>query len=370
MMNDLTAKYLINTYLFLSLVFLLHACTESKSDIADATEQTGVEKLRYTEKKSLVDVIVLTQGDFNKEIVSNGKLKALRKSDLKFIANGTLRQLLVKNGQRVDAVQTIARLDEFEYTQKLAEAENALYIAMMELEDLMLARGYALKDSAKMQTESYKMLGVRSGATQAKANLKTATYNLHGAVLKAPFAGKIANLKYNQYEQVGGDVFCTIIDDAEFAVEFHLIEAEIKDVRLHDAVSITPFTNNAQLSGYISEINPVIDEHGLVLVKARVKNVDSQLMEGMNVKVSVKKELHDLLVVPKSAIVLRQNQEVLFKYSLGKALWVYVQTDFENSDSYSVRSHPQKEGTLSAGDTIIISGNLNLANESAVDIRP
>ena len=75
------------------------------------------------------------------------------------------------------------------------------------------------------------------------------------------------------------------------------------------------------------------------------------------------------LVVPKPAVVLRDNQEVLFKIVGGKAYWTYVKTLLENSDSYAVIAHPDKGATLEPGDTVIVSGNLNLAHESGVEVR-
>lgn len=68
-------------------------------------------------------------------------------------------------------------------------------------------------------------------------------------------------------------------------------------------------------------------------------------------------------------MVLRQNQEVLFKYVNGSAFWTYVQTGLENSTSYSVTAHPDKGGVLQEGDTVIISNNLNLAHESEVKLK-
>ena len=119
----------------------------------------------------------------------------------------------------------------------------------------------------------------------------------------------------------------------------------------------------------LSSYNPLIEKNGTILVKAVVKN-DGKLTEGMNVKVRIKKEVKKQLVVPKSAVVLRDNQEVLFKVVAGKAYWTYIQTTLENSSSYAVIAHPDKSSaTLNPGDTVIVSGNLNLAHDSEVILK-
>ena len=169
-------------------------------------------------------------------------------------------------------------------------------------------------------------------------------------ILRAPFSGKVANLKISKHDQIGaGEEICAIINDQLMSVVFHLVDTEIHHINLQDKVS-------------------VVDENGMVEVKARIKNTGN-LLDGMQVKVSVKKSVPEQLVVPKEAVVLRLNQEVLFRYTDGIAYWTYVQTGLENSQHYTVIAHPDKGANLDAGDTVIISNNLNLAHESKVKLR-
>lgn len=344
------------------------SCTSGKSESTETGETA--EKREYIRQENLVDTITLKKVPFRKELISNGKLNAVRKSDLQFSIGGQLKTLPVRNGQQINASETIAFLDKFEHVQKVEHARASLHSAILELEDILLGRGYKLADTSKIDKALYQMANLRSGYSNALRDLKTAEHNLQGTILKAPFSGKIANLKYRQHEQVSpGEKFCTLIDDSEFEVEFHLVESEIKEVGVGDKVKIVPFSFEEVFEGAVTEINPLVDENGLVQVKAKVKNRQGKLLEGMNVKVSVAKTLAGQLVVPKTAVVLRQNQEVLFKVVNGKAYWTYIKIDQENSDSYIVRAHPEKGATLEPGDIIITSGNLNLAHESEVKVK-
>ena len=106
----------------------------------------------------------------------------------------------------------------------------------------------------------------------------------------------------------------------------------------------------------------------MIAVTAVLKQTGN-LLDGMNVQVLVETAVPEQLVVPKSAVVLRDNQEVLFKKVNGQAYWTYVKTGFENSTSYTVIADPEKGGTLEPGDSVIVSGNLNLAHESEVVVR-
>ena len=105
----------------------------------------------------------------------------------------------------------------------------------------------------------------------------------------------------------------------------------------------------------------------MVKVKASV-NAKGRLFSGMNVKVSVRRTLDAQLIIPKTAVVQRSGRTVVFTLQNGKAIWNYVQTGMENADSCVVsdRSADGVEEGLLEGDTVIVSGNVNLAHESPV----
>ena len=108
----------------------------------------------------------------------------------------------------------------------------------------------------------------------------------------------------------------------------------------------------------------------MVNVKA-VVNGQGKLFSGMNVRVSVRRSLGQQLVIPKTAVVLRSGKQVVFTLQEGKAMWNYVHTGLENATEYVVSDKSQKgiEEGLLEGDTIIVTGNLNLAHEAAVNVR-
>ena len=130
------------------------------------------------------------------------------------------------------------------------------------------------------------------------------------------------------------------------------------------------FTNpDKKYPGYITEINPTVDENGQIKVIAQFPN-PGHLLDGMNVKIQVESIIPGQFVVPKSAVLIRDNQEVLFRINEeGKADWTYVHIARTNSDSYVVTANREKRVELKEGDIIITSGNLNLAHESLVEIK-
>jgi membrane fusion protein, multidrug efflux system len=344
---------------------LFYGCAKSK-----AANETAIEKKTYIAEKNEVETMVLKNESFQKELVSNGKIIAAQKNSVQFEVSDKLEHLYVKNGDNVRKGQLLASLNSFKYQQRLARAEIDLKKAKFQFEDMLVGRGIFTSKRDSIARDIYEMVASRSGYDAALLELKTAQHELKSTKLIAPFSGKVANIESRVYENVSvGKSFMTLIDDSVFEVEFYLIESEMKDVALNNSVQIVPFALGKTYNGHISSINPLIERNGTVLVKAVVKN-DGKLTEGMNVKVRIEKEVKGQLVVPKSAVVLRDNQEVLFKVVDGKAYWTYVQTTLENSSFYAVIAHPDKSSaSLTPGDTVIVSGNLNLAHDSEVILK-
>ena len=243
------------------------------------------------------------------------------------------------------------------------QALDALEKAKLEVQDVLIGQGYMLADSAKVPAATLKLARLKSGYDQALANYELAVRSLDMGTLVAPFDGVIANLFTHQGNPASAsEAFCTVIDPQSLEADFTVLEHELPLIHVGDQVAVSPFaTPDLLTQGRVVEINPLVEESGMVRVKASVA-AEKRLFEGMNVRVSVQRSLGKQLVVPKSAVVLRSGKQVVFTLVNGKAHWNYVRTGLENADSYTI-----VEG-LKAGDRVITTGNLNLAHEVSVTV--
>nr|WP_321353844.1 efflux RND transporter periplasmic adaptor subunit [uncultured Draconibacterium sp.] len=345
---------------FLVFLFLFTACTNKPNASAE------VNKEALPEEKNTVEVITLEEKDFLKEIVSNGKLSASQQAELYFGVSGSIALINVQNGNTIRENQVIASLDNETYRLNMKKAEITMEQAKIDKLDALIGMGYNTADTL-YSVEHEAIADIRSGYNQAQVTFEEARLQLAKTELKAPFAGKISGIKQKTFEQANqSEPFCTLINDRRFYIDFPLLETEISKVKLGQNVSIAPISGAQNTTGKICEIDPNIDENGLIWLKAEVEN-PGQYMQGMNVKVSIKQAIADQLVVPKQAVVLRQNREVLFRYTQGIAYWTYINVLNENENEYAVAA--AEGATLSPGDTVIVSNNLNLAHESEVEIE-
>lgn len=356
--------FLIRSLGILVLLFTFSCAKEVKNEGSQV-----IAKKEYAPEKNEVQVITLKKEAFKEEIISNGRLRATKKSILKFKVTGDLVKLNVREGTFVKKGSTLAQLDGYTYKEALQDAKIALKRSELEFQDILINRGYDLNKKEEIPDKIFEIAELRSGFAEAKQKLKKAEHDLHSISLVAPFSGKVAAIQYKLFEEVGlGTTFLTLINDSSFEVEFYVTESEVNKIKVNQAVNASISNLQKTYKGRISAINPMVEKNGTVKIKARIQN-DGRLIEGMNVNIRIEQEVQNQFIVPKSAVILRQDQEVLFKVVNGKSFWTYVKTINENKDQYSVMPNPEKKSaTLEEGEIIIVSGNLNLAHDTEVDI--
>lgn len=363
LMRGSTVKIYFNHCFLLLWFSLMMACSERNSSQAEAGTMAAPEPDKVAE----VEVKRLQPSVFNHELVSNGKLVARRHASLRFESVGVITHIYVKNGDQVSAGQKLATLDLYRLSNKVTQTRDALEKATLELQDVLIGQGgYLLKDSAKIPRDIMKLARVKSGYDLAVAQADLALYERRHAMLTAPFAGVVANLFSRPLNTSSAtEPFCTIIDNNQLEAAFSVLENELPLISPGDRVQIEPMAMTGKVvPAVVSEINPMVDANGMVQVKALVSGGRTGLVDGMNVRVSVQRPVPGQLVVPKDAVVLRSGKQVLFTLKNGRAFWNYVVTKLANSSSYTVSGE-----TLKPGDSVIISGNMNLAHESPVVVK-
>ena len=346
-------------YIFCLLCFLLLSCNEGKK------ERGGLSTFDANEVSNEVEVITLHPASFISEIICNGKIDAQQKADLRFqTASQPIAVVTVKNGTYVKKGQVIAKLSTTFLETKLKQARNTVEQSKLEMKDVLIGQGYRADDTESIHENVLRLAQLMSGYAQSVAAYDMAKKELAEATLRAPFDGIIANLTAKPFSMSdASQPICRLLGTNQLSVEFFVMETELQVIHKGERVEVMPYAMpQVNVRGKITEINPLVDEKGLVKIKAEIKG-NTQLLEGMNVRVRIQKDIPNQFVVPKTAIVLRSGRQVLFTYDDGKAVWNYVTTGLENLDSYTVTGENLKEGML-----VIVSGGQNLAHHSPVKI--
>ncbi len=350
-------------YIIVMLLCLITSCRNNK----DTEESTNMETAEPSPTDLYVDTMILKPQTFHRQLICNGRLKAIAKSELTFANGGIVTAIHVHNGDVVRKGQIIAETDREGFLLEIEKSRKDLERAQVELSDKLIGLGYS-GNGSDVPADVLNRAKVTSGYYSAQYAIQSAQKHLQDCSLKAPFSGRIADLSNNRFQRM--DKVCTLINDSYFDVEFSVMEAELKNIHKGQHVMVSPFVDDAmRVSGEVVNINPKVDDKGLILVRTRVKNGGSKLIDGMNVKVIIENDVFHSFVVPKDAVVERDGYHVVFIYKDGEAVWTYVDIAHSNLSSHAITGCAVKETELHEGDAVITSGNLNLADGTKVKIR-
>jgi membrane fusion protein (multidrug efflux system) len=350
-------------------ILLLATAAFALVSCAGKADKKAEGRLEYSKQENYVDVMVLEKTDFNHQLISNGKLEAFSTAVLTFQASGTVESVRFSEGQRVGRGDLVATLEPEDKKLVLEAAKIAYKRAELDLYNELAGYGYKGRDTTAVSKDQLAVAKLRSGYDVAKNSLERAENDFDKCFLRAPVSGRIADMALKANSQTPSGPACKIIDDSRFNVRFPILESEYPFVEKGLQVLVVPYADESvAVRGTVTNVNPTVDSKGQVMVTAAIANPGG-LIDGMNVKVTVQRKVQGQLVVPKSAVVIRDNQYVLFKYSRGRSSWTYVNILDSNSDSHAVTADKGRRAVLEPGDTVIISGNLNLADGSEVSLK-
>ena len=88
----------------------------------------------------------------------------------------------------------------------------------------------------------------------------------------------------------------------------------------------------------------------------------------MNVRVILSQQIENQLVVPRSAVTVRDGLDVVFKCVGNRSAWTYVDILMSNSSEHVIAPAADRASQLQEGDTIIVSDLFNMGDD--VPLRP
>lgn len=345
------------------IILLLLSCADSKVDEKQSLEEQS--KLPIKDGNITVRITPARKASFPIRKITTGYLCAAKQAEISMKISGNIKELSLQNGQFIERGGLMVKLDDTQLRFQLEDYHFAFEDALLKKNDLLIANGGTAGVDSSVTSQKLKLIIIESGFARAKYNIRKGEYELSQATLNAPFNGIVADLEARQYEQINaGQKICRLLDPSTFQVVFHLLEGEALQVRKGQKVKIFPSSiKDLELSAAIQTINPVVDENGLVEIRASLNTYQGfRPLEGLKVRLYLEKQIPDQVIIPKSALVLRSGRHVVFVYDTKEKLakWHYVVVANENNEDLAIG-----EG-LEEGDLVIYDGNLNLAHDAKV----
>jgi HlyD family secretion protein len=342
------------------------------------------------------DLLIYTSG--------NGIIRASEEVDISSNIDGTVNMLNIHEGSYVKEGEKIIGIDDRELLISLEDAKVKVTEARVEYE--LLGKGFegnpSMKKEAELISEDLKTLesnyskgllsekvynekkdeyemrliftgakreeviANKSGLTAAINLYKRAKLKYEHAKIIAPFSGAIGDCNLAIGQRISaGQKLCRLFNISNLFVEVGVLEKDIAKIKKgNSAIIIFTSDNNILMKGMVKYISPFIDnETKTCNVIVELFKPASVIKPGMfvNVKIEIEK-LKNRILIPKEALLVRDNRELVFVVEDGLAKWRYVETGKQNENFIEIING------INEGEKVIISDHQTLTHDSKVKI--
>jgi multidrug resistance efflux pump len=217
-----------------------------------------------------------------------------RSSDLGFLISAPVRQVLVHEGEAVEAGQSIVLLDTPQLELEVTAAEQGLVSARQD--EYIQGQGRRKWDGFKfvwVAGPPEQRTAAHARVLQAQARLDAARAGLEQGNLRAPFDGTVVSIGVRSGEVVQpGQVVATVGDLEHLRVETtDLSERDIASVHVGQQAEVTLEALGVPLAGSVAAIDPLAgrsaDGDVIYMVTIKLKAQPKLLLWGMTGKAEI-----------------------------------------------------------------------------------
>lgn len=302
---------------------------------------------------------------------------------------GKLVAVSVVPGDRVVRGQGIARLDNRQATDQVAQADATLQVANAGVAqartNLLLARNtlgrlqmlYREKiapqkdliaaQSQLVSTEE-QLRGAQAQVALARAARSQVTTQLGFAEVRSPISGVVARRLLNVGDTVDPSTpIVQVVDLATVIINANLPADSSVVLRVGAAGRLSSAAlSGASLGATVSAVSPVVDpQSNTVAIQLRSTNRQGRLKEGQSVTVQITTGIHKgALTVPRTALVPdpeRPEGKLVYRVQAGRIARVPVSTGIEKAGRTEIT------GGLVLGEPIVAAGAYGLPDGTAVE---
>ena len=336
---------------------------------------------------------------------ATGYITARRTATVSTQITGTLTQVLIEEGDRVQKGQIIARLEDSGLRATLdvananvmtaqaqvatAQAQLAQAQADSHRQESLVASGMATKQFAEqsrtaVSTAAAQLDARRREADSARAQVASAKVNFDYAIVRAPFAG-VVTVKAAQVGEIvsplsAGGGFTrtgvgTIVDMDSLEIDVDVSESYIGQVKPDmPAEAVLSAYPDWKIPAHVIQIVPTADR-GKATVKVRValEKKDDRIVPDMGVRVSflgpkapVAAAPPKGVLVPPQAVVQREGKSVVFVVDGGKAAQRAIAA---SAPDFGAMKLLPEGAAVKVGDRVILSPPPALHDGASVTIE-
>jgi membrane fusion protein, multidrug efflux system len=338
------------------LVFILFGAIRDKSALIAAGKAAAV-----SEEKPPVNAVTLTlaPATISDRINLPGYIEPWTRLKLMAKLNGTITEVLVKEGDRVKKGDLLARIEDDDYRIARDRAEAAYDLAKAEY-------GRDKSIYAKGVIATATMDSNRSSLERAKADYENAQLQLSRTTVTSPMDGIICHLDAKVGLQLSiGDPIAEILEVDRMKGVVGIPESDVTAVGQLDKVELTiQALGNKIVTGKKYFLSPSPESTArLYKLELEIDNSDGELLDGMFVRADiVKNRIDNALAVPFYSVISRNKEQYVFVEEGGVARKRKVSLGI--MEKWMV----QVTAGLQPGDKLLVEGHRDVEDNQQVKV--
>jgi len=307
-----------------------------------------------------VDYMIVTYEMLEDMVVATGTLVAGEQVDLRPEGSGRITQINFTEGARVRAGQLLVKINDRELQAQYERARHRQRLA----EDRH-RRSNILLEREAISLEEYEIVLTELNSLRAETDLIRA--QIERTEIRAPFDGTVGLRSVSVGEFITSqNIVARIVNNDPIRLDFSVPERFFDVVRINSNVQFRVSGSDTLYTARVFAIEPHIDlDTRTILMRAIAPNPDGRLFPGASARVHLAMTpTENAIMVPAESLLSEAEGHKGFVYKNGRA---------EQRDLViGTRTARQTQiiSGLQVGDTLIVSGIMQLRPNVAVRLNP
>ncbi len=305
-----------------------------------------------------VKVAVLKQRPLRDAIDVSGSLLPDEETDLSFESAGKITAIYFEEGSRVKEGQLLAKINDAPLQAELRKLE-----AQLRLTQDRLFRQRALLEKEAVSKEAFQEAEANLSSLNAEIDMEKA--EIARTELRAPFDGVIGlrQVSLGAYATTATTI-ATLTKTAPLKLEFNVPERYAGMLKPGAELEFTVEGDLTPRAAKVYATNSQVDtDTRTYTIRARYPNKSGELVPGRYVSINLTaREYPNAIAVPSTAVISEMGVDKVFLYKGGTAQPVEITKGLRTDAEVQVVKG------LSAGDTVITSGTMQLRTGQKVAI--
>lgn len=315
--------------------------------------------------------VELTAGDVTRtlrtELVAtlpvSGGLKAVNSAIVKAKVAAEVKEIGVREGDRVQAGQLIGRLDDTEFRWRLRQAEDqaAAAQAQLDIAERTLANNKALVDQGfisrnALDTSISSANGARASLQAARAASELARKAVKDTELRAPLSGLVAQRLVQPGERVPVDGrLVEIVDLSRLELEAAVAPDDVVALRVGQRARVQVDGLAEPLTATVARINPSAQGGSRSVMAYLAVDTAAGLRQGLFARGTIELQRKSALVVPASAVRSDKSRPFVLVADAGRAAQRVVTTGSRGEVDFGAGPEAALEvlSGLNEGDVVL-----------------